>query len=89
MYCQWQYTRLQILTMTRPPGSHNPLHRSHLTANKVPHTRNYVDICHSQGECSPLHRVQGPTHAGVHGRLYGNKHNNKVCFKSLFMTSAV
>ena len=49
VYCQWQYTRVQISTMTQPPGSHHPLHGSH----KVPHTRSCVGISHSQIECSP------------------------------------
>ena len=26
VYCQWQCTLLQTLTMTQPPGSHHPLH---------------------------------------------------------------
>ena len=50
VYCQWQCTRLQTLTMTQPPGSHRPLHWLHLTENKVPHTRSCVGIGHSQRE---------------------------------------
>ena len=50
--------------MTQPPGSHRPLHRLHLTANKVPHTRTCVGIGHSQRECSPLYRGEVPTHTG-------------------------
>ena len=65
VYCQWQSTLLQTLTMTQPPGSHRPLHGLHLTANKVPHTRSCVGIGHSQRECSPLHHGEVPTHAGV------------------------
>ena len=65
VYCQWQCTRLQTLTITQPPGSHRPLHGLHLTANKVPHTRSCVGIGHSQRECSPLYRGEVPTHRGV------------------------
>ena len=59
VYCQWQCTLLQTLTMSQPPGSHRPLHGLHLTANKVPHTRSCVGIGHSQRECSPLYRGTG------------------------------
>ena len=69
VYCQWQCTLLQTLTMTQPPGSHRPLHGLHLTANKVPHTRSCVGIGHSQRECSPLHHVEVPTHAGLQNEL--------------------
>ena len=65
VYCQWQCTLLQTLTMTQPPGSHRPLHGLHLTANKVPHTRSCVGIGYSQRECSPLHHGEVPTHAGA------------------------
>ena len=65
MYCQWQCTLLQTLTMTQPPGSHRPLHGSHLTANKVPHSRSCVGIGHSPTECSPLYHVEVPTPSGV------------------------
>ena len=50
--------------MTQPPGSHRPLHGSHLTANKVPHT-SCVDIGQSQENVQPLHHGEVPTHAGV------------------------
>ena len=70
VYCQWQCTRLQTLTMTQPPGSHRPLHGLHLTANKVPHTRSCVGIGHSQRECSPLYRGEvhpPPPHTHTQG----------------------
>ena len=51
--------------MTQPPGFHHPLHGSHLTVNKVPHTSGCVDIGHSQKKCPTLYRVGVPTHAGV------------------------
>ena len=70
VYCQWQCTLLQTLTMTQPPGSHRPLHGLHLTANKVPHTRSCVGIGHYQRKCSPLHHVEVPTHAGDAGSKF-------------------
>ena len=62
VFCQWQCTLLQTLTMIQPPGSHRPIHGLHLTANKVPHMRSCVVIGHSQRECSPLYRGEVPTH---------------------------
>ena len=61
VYCQWQYTQLQISTMTQQPGSHHPLHGLHLTANKAFHTRSCVGIGQSQRECSPLHHGEIPS----------------------------
>ena len=82
VYCQWQCTLLQTLTMTQPPGSHRPLHGLHLTANKVPHTRSCVGIGHSQRECSPLHHGEVPTHAGAGGADKAGKIFIMYCFHS-------
>ena len=60
VYCQWQCTLLQTLTMTQPPGSHHPLHGSHLAANKAPDRRS----CVGTGR-SPLYRGELLTHAGA------------------------
>ena len=65
MYCQWQYTQLQILNMTQPPGSHHPHFGSHLRANKVHHTRSCVGIGYSQKESTPLHHGEVHTHTGA------------------------
>ena len=51
--------------MTQPPGCLHPLHGSHLTAIKVPHTRSCVGIGHSQRESSPLYHGEVPTHTWV------------------------
>ena len=43
VYCRWQYTLLQILTMTQPPRSHHPLHGSHLIHTYI-HTYKHTNI---------------------------------------------
>ena len=71
MYCQRQYTQLQIVTMCQPPGSHHQLHELHLTATQAPFILSSVGILPLSKLILPLHYGDVPTHAGAKASVSG------------------